>query len=144
MSTITPKQLEQIRVAITEALQQVKSHYGLESLRAGNCTYTPGGAFTFKVEGQIEGGKSKEASMYEQWMRINADLPPLGTQLTNSNGTYTIEGMNTTGSKVYARRAGVVYLLRTQDVERMWRQVTGKPKDLRGLHEVPPPPRSAA
>ncbi len=138
--------LKELREDIDAALHSVRKAHGLASLKVGNCSYAAGGSFTFKLEGQIAGGKSKEASMYESWMQVNDELPPLGTQLTNANGTYTIEGMNTTGTKVYASRGGVQYLLKTADVERMWRKVNPNAKPPRGceLVMVPPPPRSAA
>ncbi len=55
--------------------------------------------------------------------------------------------MNTTGSKVYASRGGATYLLKTADVERMWRKVNPNPRAADDFYNgvlVDPPPRSAA
>ncbi len=128
MNALDSRKLKDIREALDAAIQPIMAKHGLASLKVGKCTYTAGGAFTYKLEGQIVGGKSKEASRYESEAQYNTELPPLGTQLAHANGTYTVEGMNTTGTKVYARRDGVVYLLRTGGVEHMWRKVNPNAK----------------
>jgi hypothetical protein len=96
--------LQQIRIDMNAALEAVAKKHGLNKLAAGNCSYDPAGAFTFKVEGVIGGGLSKDEARYEN-ERSAYGLPPLGAHWTDQSGTNVIEGM-TAGGKVIFSRGG--------------------------------------
>jgi len=88
----TVEQLKQIRAELDAAIALIlKGHPGM-TLVTGNCKYTHDNSFTFKLEGILPGGKSREASDYEmvaQWR----GLPPLGTPLTISGRRVVIVGL---------------------------------------------------
>jgi hypothetical protein len=112
---ITRDQLRDIRQDLNAAMAAIAAKHGLGRLEATNASFA-GDAFTFKLEGLKAGGLSKEAQRYNLY-RVSADLPPLHTTILLRDGKkYTIEGMNTTGSKVQIKLLGTdrVYLLDTK------------------------------
>lgn len=104
---LTKDKLREMRQAIDAALEPIAKANGLERLITGNCSYDGrGGSFTFKLEGLIGGGKSKEAQRYEYMVipGVSNPLPPLGWEFENSGQRYRITGANSTGSKVTVER----------------------------------------
>jgi len=103
-------QLRILREEITTALQAVIDNNPGVGLKLGNCKYDQGGAFTFKLEGTLSGGTSKDAQDYEHLANVLAlptrhwnegkldvvepgiKLPPLGTSFSINKETVTIVG----------------------------------------------------
>lgn len=103
MSTITRDLLQAIRPDVDAALAAVAKKHGLASLKSTNCTFDPrSGNFVMKVEGVAKGGKTKEAARYEASRKFDDSLPPLGFVFKNGARSYSIVGMNSTGTKVIA------------------------------------------
>jgi hypothetical protein len=94
-----------LRPEINAALEPIAKKYGLKSLELGHGTYSPGGAFTFKLEGVTAGGLDKDAERYKNSVNL-LGLPPLGTQFRNGAYSYKTAGINTTGTKVLCQRLG--------------------------------------
>lgn len=95
--------LNAIREDIDKALAAVAKKHKLASLACkGAARYTTS-TCTFTVEGVAAGGKSIEAQRYETNQKL-LKLPPLGTTITHKGQTYVSTGLNTTGSKVYAKQ----------------------------------------
>jgi hypothetical protein len=61
ITEIKPALLQQLRTEINAALAKVAAKNGVV-LKAGNCSYTAT-TFTFKLEGTIEGGETKEEAL---------------------------------------------------------------------------------
>ncbi|CAB4179971.1 hypothetical protein UFOVP1040_10 [uncultured Caudovirales phage] len=119
--------LTKIRAEIDAAMKPLAAKYGLTSLALGKGTYDPrAGRFTFKLEGIAEGGKTKEAVMYEQCAFL--ELPPLGTTFAAQGREYTTVGLNTTGTKVHTTCSfdGRTYLFKTEDVKRLCKTQAAK------------------
>jgi len=115
---ITPALLTTLRAEINAALAEVSKRHGL-TLKAAGASYTAN-TFTIKIEGQIEGGLSKEGELYTK-MAGPLGLPALGTTFVHSRRTYKMVGLNTTGSKVLCERDGEEkrYLVPTDDCIRL-------------------------
>ena len=108
--------MQQLRPAIDAALAQIAKDFGLAELHLGSGKYDPRGSFTFKLEGVMSGGLTREAIMYNE-MRGLDGLPPLGTKFKGRDGQYEISGMNSTGTKVLAKRE--------QDGKQFWWRTPG-------------------
>jgi len=93
-----------LRPQIDAALVPIAKTHGLKALKLGRGTYSPGGHFTFKLEGVTEGGLDKEAELYTQATFLG--LPPLGSEFRNGPHTYKTDGLNATGTKVLCKRVG--------------------------------------
>ncbi len=94
------KIVRNIKADIDKALSQIAYQYNLETLRTTTASYTSE-SFTVKIEGVVEGGKSKQGAAYEAWAS-SLDLPPLGTTFTYGASDYKIVGLNRTKTKVLA------------------------------------------
>ncbi|HEY6965882.1 MAG TPA: hypothetical protein VI229_00310 [Burkholderiales bacterium] len=120
-TTISKPMLKAIRPKINAALEQVAREFGLEHLACGNGNFDPrAGTFTIKLEGRAPGGKPKEAVAYEQnreWLK----LPPLGYKFATGGEVYATSGINTTATKVYAKRVSddKAFLFKVADVVRI-------------------------
>jgi len=117
MTTMTKAKLDAIRADTQAALDAVATKHGLSKYKLGKMIYSDDG-FHAKVDAVLEGGRTKEAITYDANHEF-MDLPVRGTAF-NSNGlTFTISGMNTTGSKVRADANGKTYLFKTDDVAKI-------------------------
>lgn len=99
--------LKAIRVDLNAAFAEIVKKHGLQSLVAGGAGFDPTvGNFSFKVEGMVAGGISREAALYLD-VRKNyyTDLPELNSTITDRGVTYIIRGSNTTGTKIIGERA---------------------------------------
>lgn len=97
--------LPALRAALDEALAKVAKEHGLASFRSAQCTYDPNGCFTFKVEGVLDGGLSKDAVIYNQCRQFDEDLPPLGSKFKHRSGEDEIIGASSTGAKILTKRS---------------------------------------
>jgi hypothetical protein len=125
MSTITRDALAAIRPDMDAALAAVARKHGLASLKCTNCTFDPSsGNFVMKVEGVAKGGKTKEAARYEQSKQFDDGLPPLGYVFRSGEASYSVIGMNTTGTKVMAERLDAVpartFLFQREAIKRLF------------------------
>lgn len=125
MPAIPRETLKSIRADMDAALEVVRKKYSLSELKCGKCTFTDGGAFTMKVEGLASDGLSSEASRYNMYRQFNKDLPPLYFLFTNGGESFTVIGMNTTGTKVLCKQVstGKVYLFRTDHIINLAKKV---------------------
>lgn len=126
----TREALKALREEIDTALGAVLANNPGMTLTLGRCSFTYDGGFTFKLEGSLKGGKTKEAVAYEQlakalaipeqtymlnpkWrvkgepFQINGPvkpgikLPPLGTFFSFKGVRYEVTGAGR--SKIYTR-----------------------------------------
>jgi hypothetical protein len=123
--TITKEMLKTLREDMNAALAPLAQKYGLESIKAANCSFTPDGAFTFKVEGLASGGLSKEESAYDanhKWM----GLPPRGTEITHGKRLYATFGLKNRSDKVIvvAKHDGKKYLIDREIIAAGWKSPT--------------------
>lgn len=103
---LNPEMLKNLRADIDRALEQVAKNHGLDVLRAGNATYDgSAGNFSFKLEGRIAGGLSKEATRYNQ-IRGFQNLPELGFSFRSGADRFEVCGCNATGTKILAKSQG--------------------------------------
>lgn len=105
---LDPKLLQAIRVDLNAAFADIVKKHGLQSLVAGAAGFDPTvGNFSFKVEGMVEGGITRQAALYmDVRKRFFTDLPELNSTITTDDGTaYKIVGSNTTGTKIIGQRA---------------------------------------
>lgn len=86
--------LQRLRVEMNAALAPIAARHGLAKLNATNCTYDKGGNFTFKVEGLVTGGKSKEAQEYDAIRAFYPKLPALDSmvKLGSAREDYIVRG----------------------------------------------------
>ena len=104
MTTLTRDQLRALRAEIDAALAPIAAKHHLASLKAGHCSYTATGSFTFKVEGVAAGGMDKIAAQYEAERQWNKDLPPVGAEFTYGGEEYKIVGCKSRGGRIIATR----------------------------------------
>jgi|GEM_PF-3569757 len=136
-------QLKTLRTEIDALLSgisdRIEEFDGL-SIKLGNCKYRPDGSFTFKVEGTLAGGTSREASDYEHlrvveaiptgkpgdsWYSPGIKLPPVGTLLITDYGQRR---MVVTGARLRAKYNVIVTIEGTDkrtcykaaDIARIW------------------------
>lgn len=112
--------LKDIRPQIDAALKEVAKKNGLERLTAGNVSYSNGGSFTFKLEGVVSGGLTKDQDAYVMSHNL-LNLPPRETELTINRQPYKTDGLNHTGSKVIMLCVadGKRYLFKIDDIVRI-------------------------
>jgi hypothetical protein len=107
---VTRDLLKNLRSEIDAALLAVAKKNGLKSLTAGSATFGSG-QFTFKLEGIVAGGQSKEADRYTSSSASFLGLPKLGSEFKSGGHMYKTAGLNSTGSKVLCDRDdGKVFL----------------------------------
>lgn len=106
--------LKTLRPEIDAALAAIAKKHGLGSLTAGKATYDPtAGHFAITINGVAKDGVDKDAARYQSAIAM-LGLPPLGSTFKAGTNTYTITGINTTGSKVHVtRQDGQKYLYGT-------------------------------
>lgn len=95
--------LKALRADIDALVGCLTEKYGLSSLKLGKCTYNSDG-FVFKLEGVNTAGLSKTAREYEMVALYDKSLPPLQTEFRYGTENYRIVGMNSTDTKIIARR----------------------------------------
>jgi hypothetical protein len=134
-------QLKALRTEIDALLTAIPDRLdGFDGLqiKLGNCKYTADGSFTFKLEGVLSGGKSREAQDYEHlrtveaiptgkpgdpWYEPSVALPPLGTTVDlGIHGKVKIVGarlkakFNVTVEKSDGKRT----CYKAADIARLW------------------------
>lgn len=81
-----------IRIKLQEALDPVAAAERL-TIKVGNATFDPdAGHFTFKVEGRVAGGLTKEQAAYDvnrKWL----NLPPRGSTIKFGRHEYVTTGL---------------------------------------------------
>ena len=132
MTTTTTQRraLEALRTELDTALGAVRDTNPGLSIEVGRCTFSPAGAFTFKLEGTLAGGESREARAYRNLAQLMAlptvhrdpktfaethrtpgqVLPPLGASFLFRGEQYTITGATPRGRVITRRESnGKVY-----------------------------------
>lgn len=104
MTTLTRDALRALRADIDAALAPIAAKHQLTSLKAGHCSYSTTGAFTFKVEGVAQGGMDKLAANYESQRQWDDTLPPVGAEFRYGNEEYKIAGAKSRGNRIIATR----------------------------------------
>jgi hypothetical protein len=136
------KELNALHAAIPDRLE---GWDGLE-LKIGKMTYTADGAFWFKVEGKLPGGRSKEAGDYAlivehtamqrgHWDKAKGTfvheagkkLPPLGTSLIYKGKRITVVGgrLRAKFNVVVSHEDGRKSCFKADDVARLWAKQQG-------------------
>lgn len=106
--------LKALRIEMDDALRAIARKHGIE-LRTGRATFTDS-TFTMKVEGAIP-GESKERETFRQYARIGVvPMDMLDKSLDIRGQQYTVDGMNTTGSKIIMLRGDGKRFLYERDV----------------------------
>ena len=101
MATLTKAEMTQIRSKLDAALAElVKTNPKIAQLRLGNATFSPeGGTFTFKLDGMVVGGLTKEAQRYDLYTAHNPKYPKRDKKIRVIGKVGFITGMNQTGTK---------------------------------------------
>jgi hypothetical protein len=129
MTTTTTQRraLEALRTELDTVLGAVRDTNPGLTIEVGRCTFSPAGAFTFKLTGVLPGGQSRETQAYDRLRNVMAmptitrnargeelsrhpglDLPPLGTKFLHRGHEYTVTGATPRG-KVITKRDGKTY-----------------------------------
>lgn len=116
MTKLDTNKLQAIREDMTAAMAALLKKHDLATLNVGNCTYDPSGSFTFKIDGSIKGGLTKEGALYNSMRSFHTGLPALESTFQHKGNTYTIVGSNTTGTKIKVTRDGHKYEFTTEQV----------------------------
>lgn len=100
--------LKMLRSSMSESFDKLrKEHPEVATLVAASASFDPGsGSFSFKVEGSLTGGKTKEAANYDMLREYQfTDLPELGFTFNSARDgqKHTVVGANR-GAKVMTRR----------------------------------------
>ena len=126
-TTAQRRLLEALRTELDTALGAVRDNNPGLTIELGRCTFSPAGAFTFKLTGVLPGGESRESLAYTRLRVVMAmptitravggaeisrhpglDLPPLGTKFLHRGHEYTVTGATPRG-KVITKRDGKTY-----------------------------------
>ena len=126
-TTAQRRLLEALRTELDTVLGAVRDTNPGLTIELGRCTFSPAGAFTFKLTGVLPGGESREALAYTRLRVVMAmptitravggaeisrhpglDLPPLGTKFLHRGHEYTVTGATPRG-KVITKRDGKTY-----------------------------------
>ena len=126
-TTAQRRLLEALRTELDTALGAVRDNNPGLTIELGRCTFSPAGAFTFKLTGVLPGGESRESLAYTRLRVVSAlptitrnargdelsrspglDLPPLGTTFLHRGHEYTVTGATPRG-KVITKRDGKTY-----------------------------------
>lgn len=109
MSKVDETVVKALRTDINAVLAPLASKKGL-TLKLGHCTFDrANGNFTFKLDGTVKGGLTKEEASYETLRSLRPKLPPLRSTFVLDDRTFQIAGANSTRSKVIARMKGKEY-----------------------------------
>lgn len=102
MATLTKAEMTQIRAKLDAAFAEiVKTNPKIAQLRLGNGTFSAdGGTFSFKLEGMVIGGLSKEAQRYDHYRAIFKNFPERDKKIRVMGKVGYVTGMNQTGTKV--------------------------------------------
>lgn len=117
--SITKDKLRELRSDIDAALRAVAQKHNLSKLSAGNCTFGDSN-FTFKLEGLVAGGLTKEQSFYEQMRRFDPGFPPRDTQFFDHGKRWSVHGMKARGRTVICKNLedGRLYSLPYETVKK--------------------------
>lgn len=126
MQSVTPLMLKSLRADVDAALAPLLAKYSLAKLRLAKGTYDPNaGSFSFKVEGLAKGGTSPDAMRYDSNQQL-LGIPPRPFTFQqreperSSLWTFTITGLNLTGTKVLCERDdGKTFLFKTDAIIRI-------------------------
>lgn len=135
----------EIDALLTSIPDRLDAFDGLK-LRLGNCKYERDGSFTFKLEGTLPGGKTKEATDYETLAKILAlpthtwdtgasgktvstrlpgkTLPPLGAMMSIKGVRVKIVGarLRAKFNVTVERLDGSRTCYKDSDIARLWAQ----------------------
>lgn len=96
---LTKELLIQLRKDIDAALASVGVKHGM-ILKAGSCSYGENN-FSYKLNGQVEGGLSKEAEYFQNGAyMVGLTAADLGLEFIFRSETYIITGMKARGGKI--------------------------------------------
>ena len=123
-TTTQRRALEALRTELDTVLGAVRDTNPGLTIEVGRCTFSPAGAFTFKLTGTLPGGETREAAQYHNLAQLLAlptvhrdpktfaethrtpgqVLPPIYARFLFRGEEYTITGATPRG-KVLKRRA---------------------------------------
>lgn len=144
MPTLDKGTLKVLREDIDAALAPIIKKHGLTSLRAANATFDPaGGSFKFNLEGIVGGGRTPDASRYE-----NSRMPwwpELGAELMGNPGSE-ITGMTRGGKVTFRKSDGKEYTMRDRAALDRLYPPKGPEADAKFANAKvdPPPPSTGA
>jgi hypothetical protein len=108
--------LRTLRPTLQAALDKVAADHGLQSLTAGNMSFSADN-FTVTVKGIAKDGKSREAVEYETACIYAPQLPKLGAEFRWSNRTFKPTGLKRTKVSVLDVHDGKTYLIKLEALE---------------------------
>ncbi len=93
---ITKANVKDIRAELDKHLRRASKKLGIQ-IKFGSVSYSDS-TFSAKLTGTIEGGKSREAEVYEYNRKV-LSLPRLGRKFTSGGKKFTIVGLNNRAKK---------------------------------------------
>ncbi len=112
---LTKDKLRAIRADIDAALVSIATKHGCPELKLGNASYSQEGSFTFKLNGVIGGGLTKEASAYEHYRSMFPKMPQLNSKFNDRGTEFYVRGLAGKSVQIERISDGKAYRMRFHD-----------------------------